>query len=285
MNTIYMNHPKLYTRVDADTRHALETFRAMHPPQSITIERMTWEYLTTGQGEETILFLHGMTGAYDIWWQQINALQERYRIISVTYPAIHTLEGLTRGILAILKREQIAKVNLVGTSLGGYLAQFLLAQYPSLILQVCFGNTFPPNDLIARQNRWIGMALHFLPESVVLSSVRKNIADSIYPAANQSELVLAFLLELLKNRMSKAQFVARYHCVVEPFSIPSLQSLEIPAMIIESDNDPLVAATLRERLKVTYPSATVRTLHHVGHFAYLSEAPTYNRQIEEWLQL
>lgn len=280
-----MNHSALYARVDVDTRRALETFRANHPPQLITIERMNWEYLATGQGKETILFLHGMTGAYDIWWQQINALQERYRILSVTYPAIHTLEGLTRGILTILEREHITQVHLAGTSLGGYLAQYFLAQYPSLIQRVCFGNTFPPNDLIAHQNRWIGMALPFLPESVVLASVRKNIVDSIYPAANRSELVLAFLLELLKDRMSKAQFVARYHCVVEPFSIPVLQSLGIPAMIIESDNDPLVAEVLREQLKATYPSATVRTLHHVGHFAYLNEAPTYNRLIEEWLQL
>lgn len=280
-----MNHPELYVRVDADTQRALGTFRASHPSQSTLVERMNWEYLATGQSQETILFLHGMTGAYDIWWQQISALQERYRIFSVTYPAIHTLAGLTRGILTILEREHITQVNLAGTSLGGYLAQYFLAQYPNLIKRVCFGNTFPPNDLFARQNRWIGMALPFLPESVVLSSVRKNIVDSIYPAANQSELVLAFLLELLKDRMSKAQFVARYHCVIELFSTPSLQSLGIPAMIIEADNDPLVTEVLREQLKTTYPSATVRTLHHVGHFAYLNEAPTYNRLIEEWLQL
>jgi maspardin len=280
-----MHQPELYARVEADTRHALETFRASHPPQSITIEQMTWEYLATGQGKETILFLHGMTGAYDIWWQQINALQERYRVISVTYPAIHTLRGLARGILAILEREQATRVNLAGTSLGGYLAQYILAQYPNLLQRVCLGNTFPPNDLIARQNRRIGIVLPFLPESVVLSSVRKNVKDAIYPAANRSELVLAFLLELLKDRMTKAQFVARYHCVVEPFNVPTAQSLGIPVMIVESDNDPLVAATLREQLKARYPAATVRTLHHVGHFAYLNEAEAYNRLLDEWLQL
>ena len=280
-----MSNWNLYAKVEPETRRGLEIFRSSHPPQSITIERETWEYLATGQGEETILFLHGMTGAYDIWWQQINALQDRYRIVSVTYPAVHSLANLARGILGILEHENIVRVNLAGSSLGGYLAQYLVSQYPNLIQRVCFGNTFPPNALIARQNRGIGMLLPFLPESVVLSSVRKNIKESIYPAANQSELVLAFLLELLNGRMGKAQFVARFHCVIERFSVPNLQSLGIPTMIVESDNDPLVAEVLREQLKTTYPSAILRTLHHVGHFAYLNEAETYTGLIQDWLQM
>jgi pimeloyl-ACP methyl ester carboxylesterase len=129
------------------------------------------------------------------------------------------------------------------------------------------------------------MLLPFLPESVILLSVRKNSKESIYPAANQSELVLAFLLELLSRRMSQAQFGARFHGVIEPFSVPNLQFLGIPAMFIEPDYDPLVANVLREQLKATYPSATVCPLHHVGHFAYLNEAETYTRLLEEWLQM
>jgi maspardin len=280
-----MNPPHLYASVDGMISRALETFRANNPPQSVEIEQTTWEYLATGQGKETILFLHGMTGAYDIWWQQIEALQEQYRVISVTYPAVDTLEGLTRGVLATLGREQVTQVNLVGTSLGGYLAQYFLAKHPDLIQRVCLGNTFPPNDLIVRKNRWVGAFLPFLPEPLVLSTVRKSVVNAIYPAANHSELVSAFLLELLYGKMSKAQFAARFRCVIEPFSAPALHALGIPAMIIESDNDPLVEGNLREQLKATYPSATVHTLHHVGHFPYLNEPAMYTRLIEEWLRM
>jgi pimeloyl-ACP methyl ester carboxylesterase len=226
-----------------------------------------------------------MTGTYDIWWQQINTLQEHCRVISVTYPALDTLEGLARGILAILAREQVTQANLVGTSLGGYLVQYFLARHPDPIRRVCLGNTFPPNDVIARRNRRVGTLLPFLPEPLVLSTVRKNVVDSIYPAANHSELVLAFLLELSHGKMSKAQFVARFRCVIEPFSTPALLALGIPAMIIESDNDPLVEETLRDQLKATYPSAIVHTLHHVGHFPYLNEPATYTHLTEEWLRM
>ena len=75
---------ELYAKVDADKVASLQAFRAAHPPQHLKVGGVTWEYAAFGQGTETILFLHGMTGAYDIWWQQMDALQSEYRVISVT---------------------------------------------------------------------------------------------------------------------------------------------------------------------------------------------------------
>jgi hypothetical protein len=73
-----------------------------------------------GRGKEIILFLHGMTGSYDIWWRQIDALKNDYRIVSVTYPPVKSLEEMGKGIGAIIDLEKVNQFNLVGTSLGGY---------------------------------------------------------------------------------------------------------------------------------------------------------------------
>ena len=84
---------EIYTKVDRKTASSLQTFRQNNPVKSIEVDGVKWLYIAVGQGDETILFLHGMTGAYDIWWQQIDALQNRYRIISLTYPAVDSLAG------------------------------------------------------------------------------------------------------------------------------------------------------------------------------------------------
>jgi len=60
---------------------SLLAFRNEHPPQQIEVEGVAWEYISFGQGDETILFLHGMTGAADIWFQQMVAFGEDYRVI------------------------------------------------------------------------------------------------------------------------------------------------------------------------------------------------------------
>ena len=116
--------------IDPSPNSSLLAFRKSNPPNYIKIRNTPWETLVTGSGEETILFLHGLAGAYDIWWQQILALRDRFRVIAVTCPPHGNLPSLAEGILAILNHEQVEKTNLVGSSFGGYLAQYLAARYP-----------------------------------------------------------------------------------------------------------------------------------------------------------
>lgn len=272
---------EIYQKVAPQTVTSLREFRQKYPVKSLTVNGVKWSYLVTGQGSETILFLHGMTGAYDIWWQQILALQDRYRIVSVTYPAVDSLAGLSQGILAILKQEGVTQVNVVGSSLGGYLAQYLVAHHPALVKRAVFGNTFPPNNIIAEKNRTLGTLLPFLPEWLIMDTFRQSGVNSVYPAANKSELVLAFLLEQTYGGTSKDQILARYRCVIDPFVAPKPT---IPLLIIEADNDPLVEESLRTQLKATYPTAKVHTLRHVGHFPYLNEAQIYTRLLEDFLK-
>jgi maspardin len=275
---------QLYANVDPQTVSALENFRSNYQAKQINVAGVTWEYLLIGQGEETILFLHGMSGAYDIWWQQIEMLKDRYRLLSVTYPAVDSLGGLSQGIFTILDQEGIDTVNLVGSSLGGYLAQYLIATNPQRVKQAVFANTFPPNDIIAQRYKLVAPLLPYLPVGLIMTVVRVYINSDLYPASGYSELVKAYLLEQSYGGMSKAQFVARYRCVVEAFSAPDIASLGIPVMIIESDNDPLLDETLRKLMKEAYPPAETVTLSKAGHFPYLNLAGEYTHLLEGFLE-
>jgi len=272
----------LYQKVDQHTRTSLARFRANTKKKSIDIDGNQWNYIHVGKGSESILFLHGMTGSYDIWWQQIQALSDTYRIISLTYPPISNLKELGEGVATILAKEGITKTHVIGSSLGGYFAQYLLSQKPSLIQKAIFSNTFPPNNIISEKNATIGKLLPFVPEWIVMKILQGNTEKAIYPAAGNSELVKAFILEQSYGMMSKKQFVSRFYCVIDKFTPADLTQLGKKVMIIEADNDPLVEAKLRTMLKSTYPNAAVKTLSNVGHFPYLNEPEVYTSIIRKF---
>lgn len=276
---------ELYARVDEDTAVSLQSFRQSHPTQQLEIDGQTWEYVHFGQGEQAILFLHGMTGSYDIWWQVMEEVADDYQVISVTYPPVDSLDGMAQGILAILLEEEVKLVHLVGSSLGGYFAQYLVAEYPEMVETAVFANTFPPNDIIVEENKTLGGLLPVIPEWAIMNVLKSNTENDLYPAAGNSELVRAFVLEQAYGRMSKAQFMARYHAVIDPFAAPDPAADGIPVMIIEADNDPLVAQPLREMLKATYPEAAVHTLHAAGHFPYLNEPEMYTQLLVDFWKI
>lgn len=259
---------------------SLDAFRQI-PLREQEIDGQVWRYYLAGDGPRTLLFLHGMGGAYDIWWQQLTALQGEYRVLAVTYPPVSSLHGMADAIDHLLAEEGIDRVTVIGSSLGGYLAQYLASVYPQRVEAAVFANTFPPNNILSERNRTLGTLLPWLPEWLVMRSFRKNVREVVVPAAEGSPLVAAYLLEQGYGKMSKDQFHARYRCVMDSFK--SMPAGAPPALIIESDNDPLIDAELRGMLRAKYPKAQVHTLQGKGHFPYLNDAEAYTGVLREWI--
>ncbi|MFA6507493.1 MAG: alpha/beta hydrolase [Treponemataceae bacterium] len=275
------NPDRVYAKVPKEKVAALTGFRKEKISKQIKVDGKKWDYLSVGSGPNTILFLHGMTGAYDIWWQQIQALKGEYRVIALTYPAVNKLAALEKGVLAVLDAEGVKDCYLVGTSLGGYLAQYLVARHPERVAKAVFSNTFPPNDLLKEKNGKIGALIPFLPEWVVMKVLRGSFVERVYPASGNDELTLAFLNEVGSGRMSKEQVNGRYKCVVEKFEPAANTS--VPILIIEASNDPLVEGALREQLKRTYPNAKTVTVDN-GHFPYLGRPDAFNATIKTFFE-
>lgn len=270
---------QLYSQNDS-VLTSLQNFRK-EGTSSIKVGDYNWKYYTTGSGDTTILFLHGMGGSYDIWWQQINYFKTRYKIVSLTYPPVSNLKDLSAGIIAILDKEKISKVAIVGSSLGGYLAQYLAVTYPERVSKAMLGNTFAPNTENKQKNESLVKAVKWFPEWFFAKSLRRKYDKEVTPASDNSPILYAFSNELIGKQLTRKVFIARYYCVVDTFT-PTI-SLNIPLQIVEADNDPLVSKNLRDQLKSTYPQAKVVTLHNEGHFPYLANADSYNKVIEEFL--
>lgn len=265
-------------QVAPETIAAYSAFRE-RPVRRLERNGQVWTYRKHGTGP-ALLLLHGMGGEADLWWQQIERYEKHFTVIAPTYPPARTLQGLSEGIIDILDAENIDRTIVMGTSLGGYLTQYLLAQHPQRFERAALLNTFPPNDIIAEQNRLQGWALRLLPEPVVFRIYRAGLEKRVLPASQNSPLLRAHLMTLASGGMTKEQLYARFLCVMESFQ-PAAPFT--PMLIVDSDNDPLVSEQLREMLVGMYPHAKRVTLHEAGHFPYLSHSDQFHSIIDEFL--
>ncbi|MDO9037593.1 MAG: alpha/beta fold hydrolase [Lutibacter sp.] len=273
---------KLYAQNDVPGQ-SLKEFKS-RATKKVMVNGIAWNYYAGGNGNKTILFIHGMGGSYDLWWQQVVAFEKDYKVISYTLPeSINSLEKASIGILKILEAENVDNFYAVGTSMGGYIAQYLVSIIPNRIERAVFGNTFPPNNLIAKENETKSKIIPYLPEIIISKLGKEKLNNEIVPAAKNSPLLKAFLVSL---PFSKQQFINRYYIIVDRFSIiPDKYELKrIPKLIIESDNDPLIQPELRKKIKELYANAEVFTFHQEGHFPYINAASAYNKALRNFLE-
>ncbi|MEO0571241.1 MAG: alpha/beta hydrolase [Bacteroidota bacterium] len=272
-----------YYQGDNGIQELLSNFRE-RPLQSLRYQNKAWHYVSLGKGKKTLLFLHGMGGAYDIWFQQINELKTDFKIISLTLPTVHSLEEAANGIIQVLNEEDIKKVCFIGTSMGGYIGQYFLDKHPDRLEKIVLGNTFPPNGFFIKQNGGMRKIVPFLPEWLVMDNFRKNASTNVIPSSENSKLVEAYLLEQYSGLMSKRQFIGRFDIVLEHFEMNNNSNVRyIPKLIIESDNDPLITKELRQLLKENFKEAEVFTFSEKGHFPYLNQPKNYTRVLFDFL--
>ncbi len=262
---------------------SLVNFKAQ-PTKSITVDGVIWNYYTGGVGDNCLVFIHGMGGAYDIWWNQIMYFEPQYKVISYTLPLeINSLEGAEKGILAILEHEKINQFIPIGTSMGGYIAQYLVQNHPNRIEKAVFGNTFAPNDFIKKSNAVKRQFIPLLPEYIVGTMATTQLKKDIFPTSENSEILEAFLLSVV---FSKKGLAGRFDVVTDYFEPKKDITVinNIPKLILESDNDPMITPELRSKLKLLYPEAEVFTFHNKGHFPYINNLDQYNQRIKDFLE-
>jgi pimeloyl-ACP methyl ester carboxylesterase len=273
---------ELYVKNDSISA-SLEIFRN-RPLKKITFDGVEWQYYTGGNGKNCLLFIHGMGGTYDFWWNQILFFENDYKIISYTLPLeINSLEKVEQGITAILKQENVVKFIPIGTSMGGYITQYLMHQHPEKVEKAVLGNTFPPNDFIIKENATNRKIIPLLPALIVGKIAENHLKKDIFPTSENNELLEAFLLSV---PFSKKGLAGRFDVVTdyfEPYTdLPKLKS--IPKLIFESDNDPMITPDLRMQLKQIYPEAEVYTFHNKGHFPYINAVDAYNAKLKNFLE-
>ena len=94
-----------------------------------------------------VCFVHGAGGSSSIWFRQVRFFKKEFNVLVIdlrghgkskptindTFNNEYTFNAITEDILEVLEHLKIKKVNFVGISIGGMIAQKLASIKPNLI--------------------------------------------------------------------------------------------------------------------------------------------------------
>jgi maspardin len=272
-----------YASVDLKQRRSLLDFRTHYVPVDWEYNGVTWSYASHGAGDSTALFLPGAIGTYLIWWQQLIRLPEDFRWVSISYPPLYTLEGLRQGLNALLDREGVDTFHIIGSSMGGYLAQYLASTQPDRLQSAVFANTFAPTKPFLRAAPVLRLSFQILPISLIYAIFRRYTRRRLVPSGSPNPLLEAYLMEFSYAGLPRRHMLARLSCSSQTFTPIQVVDQTFPILIIESENDPLIRPAMRLAVCDLYPAAHRHTFDSAGHFSYLDQPETYSAVLNSFL--
>ncbi len=260
-----------------------DRFAASHPEQRIVIDGREWGYVSAGSSGPALLLIPGTLGRGDIFWQQIEALQDRARIVAVTYPKSGGVAEWAGDLAKLVTTLGLGKVTMLGSSLGGYVAQYFAATHPELTERLIGANTLHSVAGIAGHPPY-SSDLDNGPIDELRAGFGRGLGAWRDTHPEQAELVDLLMAEV-GGRIPEPELRARLNALKRGPELPPLDMPSEHVATIEGADDPLIPPPMREAVRARLKPSVAYRFEWGGHFPYIARPALYVSLLEEQLGL
>ncbi|MGI9602944.1 MAG: alpha/beta fold hydrolase [Acidimicrobiales bacterium] len=239
-----------------------------------------------------LLLLHGLGTDGLGWMMQRRAFTARYRCIIVdnrgsgrsdkpTGP--YRLEDLTADAVAVLDREGIDSVHVMGASMGGALAQIMAVMYPSRVRSMTLACT------ACQLQPWRQELLEDWVEQARTKGMHRwmttNLQWLIGPRSMRRLWPVANVIGLLAQRAPVHGLIGQLQGLlsVDDELMKELAQVKVPTLIVVGSQDILTPVADSELLAATIPDARLAIIRGAAHGLMIEHARIFNDTVLRFL--
>jgi 3-oxoadipate enol-lactonase len=248
--------------------------------------------LAIGTKGPAVLFLHGIGGDAECFRPQLAHFGREFRAIAWNMPGYGgtpllprtTFPTLADAVAALLDARGIARVHLVGHSLGGMIAQEFAVRHPGSLASLTLSGTtaaFGKPDG-AFQQEFIRQRLAPLEAGKAMADLAASLVGGLIgPAPDPAGMAIALAS---MSRVPPETYRAALECLVGFDRRDALPHIAVPTLLIAGGADTTAPAAVMERMAAKIPGARFVALPGAGHLANLEQPAVFNRVLEDFLR-
>ncbi|HXS36191.1 MAG TPA: alpha/beta hydrolase [Flavipsychrobacter sp.] len=263
-------------------------------------------YIDEGEGDKTLLFIHGLASYSLSWKKNIEQLKNHFRCIAIDLPGNgmsdrgdfpYGINFFAGAVYDFIQKLGLKNLCLVGHSMGGQIAITMLLNAPhcanQLILCAPAGfEVFTPMEKSFYHSS-IQLFDFFSSEE---NSLRKTIQSSFYHYPQQADEMADELVAILKTYPTRAYRDMIDKSIAGMLNEPVFNGLHLitqPTLVMFGERDALIPNRIIHPTTTKYiategagkmPNATLKMISKCGHFLQWEKAGEVNDLIIEFLQ-
>lgn len=259
----------------------------------ITVNNTTLYYETFGSGDP-VIFITGFSVDHTVWSQTAPHFAKHYQTILIDNRGCgqsdspdmpYTVEMMAEDIAALCKTLQLKHCHLIGSSMGGAIAQALAYRYPELVRSAVLCNTFTKIDI--RFALYAEARLEFFAKNISLSSTVKSSLGWAFSSEflNQPGMVDAFI-EMAKINpypFTEVGYRNQLHALLNFDSAPWIRQIKVPCLVVGSDQDMIVSEAHMRQLAQYIPNARYQHFTGASHLPHIEQPDLFNKVVYDFL--
>ena len=242
---------------------------------------------------QAIIFIHAFPLCNRMWDKQVEALQEKYRVVvydirSFGYSEVgdghFTMDSHVSDLISIIDSLKLEKPVVCGLSMGGYITLRALELYQSKFKGAILADTKAESDnnptKLARAEQM----------KMVKNGQREQFADNFIKAAlsevNFSEKpeLVEFLKKLVSWQKNEAITGALLTMAARTDTTESLERLELKMLIIAGKDDRLTPPEFSKIIYGKTKNSDLKLIPNAGHLPNMENPEEFNNALIEFLK-
>jgi 3-oxoadipate enol-lactonase len=252
-------------------------------------ENTSIDYDVHGEGPPMLL-IGGLGFGRWAWFRQVPAFSRHFRTITFDARGERDLKGgvadLAADAVALLEHLRVKKVHVLGTSLGGFVAQELALLRPDLVDRLILVCTSYGREGPETMSPWALADMIGLPSLNAERAVRRGLeaaTSDAYRAERPEEFE-----QIVRWRLADSPSLSAYYKQVRAgarFDVSrDVGHITSPTLVIHGAEDRYVPVANAVALAEEIPGARLRVLDDAGHLVFIERYADVNREAVTFLK-
>lgn len=248
-------------------------------------------YKARGDGP-LLLFLHGIGGNKGSFDRQLPHFADRYMAVAWDMPGYGDTplpaEPLTFPLLAdaaaeLLDQLAVETAHVVGHSMGGMVAQELVARHPGRVASLVLSGTSPAFGKPGGdwQRQFLAARLKPLDEGRTPADFADALVAGMWGDLRDDERMAEAAASM--RALPAGSYRAALTCIVTFNQVANLPHIACPTLCLAGEKDTNAAPAVMEKMAAKIPGCVYHCIPGVGHLANVERPDLFNAAIDDFL--
>ncbi len=244
-----------------------------------------------GQGPVLVL-LHAFPLSRAMWWQQVEALQDAYRVITIDlrgfgdssgFPGRPSVDQLADDAARVLDEVGVDRAVVGGLSMGGYVSLAFARRHAGRLRGLILADTrAEPDNEEARANRERMIAQASAGTGATI--IEGMLPNLMSPATLKERPEVVETVRQLGAAQVSAGIVGALQALRDrPDSRPGLGAIAVPTLVIVGRDDKLTPIAFSEAMVSAIRGARLVVIEGAGHLSNLEQPRAFNAAVRSFL--
>ena len=252
-------------------------------------------FIEQGQGSVAVLLLHGIGGGKSVWREALPALAAAgLRAAAMDFPGYGDSSGqpdmdsMVGAVAALVETLGAERTVIVGHSMGGMVAQELVARQPGRVqgwvqglVLACTSASFGKSDG-AWQAKFVAERLAPLDAGLGMAGMARQLVPAmVAPMASEASREASVAV---MSRVPEASYRIALRAIAAFDRREALARIAVPTLCLAAVYDRTAPPEVLQRMAQRIPGAEYECLADAGHIANVEQPAAFNAAVVSFVQ-